>query len=123
VWREDLKIMNPGSVVVDVGVDQGGCFETTRPTTHSSPTYVGDDVVHYGVANMPGAVGRTSTFALCNATLPYVLRLANQGYHRAAAADPGLAAGINMQEGRLTNRAVADAFGLDCHPVRLAQSS
>jgi alanine dehydrogenase len=120
VRREDLKNMKPGSVIVDVGVDQGGCFETTRPTTHSNPTYLVDNVVHYGVANMPGAVGRTSTFALCNATLPYAIRLANMGYKRAAAADPGLAKGINMQEGRLTNEAVATTFGLPYQPAAVA---
>ncbi|MFQ6048672.1 MAG: alanine dehydrogenase [Phycisphaerae bacterium] len=115
VPREHLKLMKPGTVIVDVGVDQGGCCETTRPTTHSQPTYTIDDVVHYGVTNMPGAVGRTSTFALTNATLPYVFRLASLGYRKAAAQDPGLAAGINIQQGRVTNRAVAEAFGLEYH--------
>jgi alanine dehydrogenase len=119
VAREDLKTMKPGAVVVDVGVDQGGCFETTKPTTHSSPTYAVDNVVHYGVANMPGAVGRTSTFALCNATLPYAVKLASLGYQRAALADPGLAVGINIQNGRLTNRAVADTFRMEYQPAAL----
>lgn len=112
VERSMLSTMKPGAVIVDVGVDQGGCCETTRPTTHSDPVYEVDGVLHYCVANMPGAVGRTSTFALANATLPYVLRLANMGYKTAAAADPGLADGINVQEGRVTNEAVAGTFGM-----------
>lgn len=116
VYREDLKRMKQGSVIVDVGVDQGGCCETTRPTTHSNPTYQVEGVIHYGVANMPGAVARTSTFGLTNATLPYVLRLAEMGYRRACREDPGLAAGINIQEGRITNRAVAECFGLEYSP-------
>ena len=116
VPREYLATMKRGAVIVDVGVDQGGCFETTRPTTHSDPTYEVDGIVHYGVTNMPGAVGRTSTYALTNATLPYAIRLANEGYKKAASADPGLAAGINIQEGRVTNEAVADAFGMDFEP-------
>jgi len=109
--------MKPGAVIVDVGIDQGGCIETSRPTTHGEPTYVVHDVVHYGVTNMPGAVGRTSTFALTNATLPYVLRLADQGYRRAAAEDPGIAQGCNIECGRVTNHAVADTFGLACRPL------
>jgi alanine dehydrogenase len=112
VRRENLSLMQPGAVIVDVGVDQGGCCETTHPTTHGDPTYVIDGVVHYGVANMPGAVGRTSTFGLTNATIPYLLKLANLGYERACAADPGLAAGVNMLHGKITNKPVADAFGL-----------
>lgn len=119
IGRDDLKVMKPGAVIVDVGVDQGGCVETTHPTTHSNPTYVVDNVVHYAVANMPGAVGRTSTFALCNATLPYALKLANLGYRRAAREDAGLAAGINMQEGRVTNEAVAKTFGFPFQPASL----
>jgi len=119
VPRPYLNMMQPGSVIVDVCVDQGGCCETTRPTTHSDPTYEVDGVVHYGVTNMPGAVGRTSTFALTNATLPYVIRLANEGYKKAAAADSGLAAGINVQEGRVTNQAVAETFGMDFQPAVL----
>jgi alanine dehydrogenase len=97
-------------VVVDVAVDQGGCFETTRPTTHSDPVYVVDDVVHYCVANMPGAVPRTSTFALNNATLPYTLALANKGLEKALQADPGLLAGVNTHRGKIT-----------CEPVALSQ--
>ena len=113
VPREWLSLMKPGSVIVDVGVDQGGCVETIRPTTHDDPTYIVDNVVHYGVTNMPGAVGRTSTFALSNATLPYVLRLADAGYREACSRDPGLAAGINIENGKVTNRAVAETFGLE----------
>ena len=116
VTREHLKLMRPGAVIVDVGVDQGGCCETIRPTTHDEPTYIVDDVVHYGVANMPGAVGRTSTFALTNATHPYLLRLANMGYRDACKADPGLAAGVDICEGQLTNEEVAAAFGMEHRP-------
>lgn len=101
-----------------MGVDEGGCCETTKPTTHANPTYeVG--AIHYAVANMPGAVGRTSTFALSNATLPYVLRLANQGYKRACSADVGLARAINVQDGRVTNAAVAETFGMEFRPAVL----
>ena len=112
VPRESLALMKPGAVIVDVGVDQGGCVETIRPTTHDDPTYIVDNIVHYGVTNMPGAVGRTSTFALSNATLPYVLKLADVGYREACSQDPGLAAGINIEEGKVTNQAVAQTFGL-----------
>ena len=114
-----LANMRPGAVIVDVGVDQGGCCETTRPTTHSDPTYIVDGVVHYGVTNMPGAVGRTSTFALTNATLPYAARLANLGYREACRRDPGLAAGINIQAGRITNQGVAQAFDMEFVPPEL----
>ena len=93
VTRKDLVAMKNGSVIVDVAIDQGGCVETTRPTTHQQPTYVVEGVVHYCVTNMPGAVGRTSTIALCNATLPYALKIANKGYEKAAAEDPGFARG------------------------------
>jgi len=119
VQRDHLRAMKPRAVVVDVCVDQGGCFETTRPTTHSSPTYVVDGVLHYCVANMPGGVGRTSTLALTHATWPYVLQLAERGYRAAAAEDPGLAEGISIQEGRLTCPAVAATFGMACEPRRL----
>lgn len=112
VTADDLKIMKPGAVVIDVCIDQGGCFETSRPTTHSEPTYMIEGIVHYCVANMPGAVGRTSTYALCNVTFPYVLRIANQGLHEACRRDPGLAAAVNMIDGRVTNEAVADTFKL-----------
>jgi alanine dehydrogenase len=108
--RAMLKRMKPGSVVVDVAIDQGGCFETSRPTTHESPTFVVDGIVHYCVANMPGAVARTSTFALTNATLPYVLALAENGCRRALEADPGLRNGLNVHRGAVTQRAVAELF-------------
>lgn len=117
VTRDHLKMMKNGSVIVDVAIDQGGCVETSRPTTHKEPTYIVEGVVHYCVTNMPGAVGRTSTIALCNATLPYALRIANEGYESAARKDPGFADGINMIRGRVTHAAVAEAFGLPCDPV------
>ncbi len=110
-------MMPPGSVIVDVAIDQGGCVETSRPTTHTQPTYIIDDVIHYCVANMPGAVGRTSTYALTNVTLPYVLQLAKKGLDRAIAESPGLAMGVNVRRGAVTNRAVAETFGLDCMNV------
>ena len=109
VTREMLKLMKEGAVVVDVAVDQGGCFETTHPTTHSDPIYVVEGVVHYCVANMPGAVPRTSTFALNNATLPYGLALANKGVAQAVADDPGLLPGINTYKGHITNLPVAES--------------
>ena len=114
VMREDLKRMPPRAVIIDVAIDQGGCIETSRPTTHSHPTYIVDDVVHYCVTNMPGAVGRTSTYALCNVTLPYVLQLVKKGLERAMSENAGLAEGVNIREGRVTNPAVAETFGLDC---------
>ena len=113
VTREMISTMNPGSVVVDVAVDQGGCVETIHATTHSDPVYMVEGVVHYGVANMPGAVPRTSTLALSNATLPYVRRLARLGAKEAMAEDPGLAKGLNTFEGYVTYEAVALAFGMD----------
>lgn len=119
VPRSYLKDMRPGAVIVDVGVDQGGCCETTKPTTHSEPTYIVDGVVHYGVANMPGAVGRTSTFALTHATMPYTIRLADLGYKEACRRDSGLAEGINVQHRRITNRAVAEAFEMEYAPIEL----
>jgi alanine dehydrogenase len=112
VEREDLRLMKPGAVIIDVAIDQGGCIATSRPTTHASPTYVVDDVVHYCVTNMPGAVGRTSTYALCNATLPYVLQLAGQGVEAAAAANATIRSAVNVYRGRLVIPAVAAAFGL-----------
>ena len=112
VSAAQIKQMKPGSVVVDVAIDQGGCFETSRPTTHADPTYVVDDVVHYCVANMPGGVPRTSTFALNNATLPFVLALADKGWKRALAADLHLRNGLNIAFGQVTYRAVADALHL-----------
>ena len=117
VRREDLSKMKPGAVIVDVAIDQGGCVETSRPTTHRDPTYLVDGIVHYCVTNMPGAVGRTSTYALCNVTLPYVLQLANRGWREVAAVNPGVAEGVNVDRGRVTNRAVAETFGLPYFPL------
>jgi alanine dehydrogenase len=117
IRREDLKRMMPGSVIVDVAVDQGGCVETIRPTTHEDPIYVVDGVIHYGVANMPGAVSRTSTLALTNATFPYALTLANKGWEEACRADRALALGLNVVRGRVTYPGVAEAFGLTFTPV------
>ena len=114
VRREDLKKMTPRAVIVDVAIDQGGCVETAKPTTHSNPTYIVDDIVHYCVANMPGAVGRTSTYALCNVTLPYAMQLANKGLDRAFKENPALAEGLNVRGGKVTNAAVAETFGLEC---------
>jgi len=113
VTREMIRGMRRGTVVVDVSIDQGGCFETSRPTTHSNPTYVVDDVVHYCVTNMPGAVARTSTFALNNATLPFTLALADKGYRGALEADPHLRNGLNVIAGKVTHKAVAAAHGLE----------
>jgi alanine dehydrogenase len=112
VTREDLKLMKPGAVMIDVAIDQGGCLETSRPTTHSHPTYIVDGIVHYCVTNMPGAVGRTSTYALCNVTFPYALRIASRGIKAACGADPGLTEAVNMHAGKVTNRAVAETFDL-----------
>jgi alanine dehydrogenase len=117
VTRGMLKDVPKGAVIVDVAVDQGGCIETTHPTTHSNPTYYIEDVLHYCVANMPGAVPRTSTFALTNATLPYALKLANKGFIDAISSDPGLKAGVNTYGGKLTYEAVALAQGLDYTPL------
>jgi alanine dehydrogenase len=112
VSAAQIKQMKPGSVVVDVAIDQGGCFETSRPTTHAEPTYIVDDVVHYCVANMPGGVPRTSTFALNNATLPFILALADKGWKRALSSDVHLRNGLNIAFGKVTYRAVADALHL-----------
>jgi alanine dehydrogenase len=117
VTREMLKSMKPGSVLVDVAIDQGGCFETSRPTTHTDPTYTIDGVLHYCVANMPGAVPLTSTMALTNATLPYAVAIANKGWQEVAREIPAIKAGINIAEGKVTYRGVADAFGLAYTPV------
>ncbi|MGH8150415.1 MAG: alanine dehydrogenase [Steroidobacteraceae bacterium] len=111
VTRSMVATMEPGSVMVDISIDQGGCFETSRPTTHAEPTFIVDRVVHYCVANMPGAVPRTSTFALTNATLPYVRALAELGWERACERDAGLAAGLNVQDGKVMHAAVARALG------------
>ena len=110
ISRESLRLMRPGSVIVNVAVDQGGCVETSRPTTHSDPVYEVNGVVHYGVANMPGAVPVTATRALGNATLPYVLRIADEGLDAALAADPGLEAGVNVRHGAIVNPTVAEAL-------------
>jgi alanine dehydrogenase len=117
VTREMVRQMRPGSVMVDIAIDQGGCFETSRGTTHADPTYLVDDVVHYCVTNMPGAVSRTSTFALNNATLPFSLALADKGYRKALAEDPHLKAGLNVLGGQVTYQAVAEAHGLDYLPA------
>jgi alanine dehydrogenase len=118
VTKKHLSEMKSGAVIVDVAIDQGGCVETARPTTHQKPTYVVDNVVHYCVTNMPGAVGRTSTIALCNATLPYALRIANKGFEKAAAEDSGFGEGINLVGGRVTNSAVAESLHLQLQPLR-----
>ncbi len=116
IERDDLKLMKPGSVIIDVAIDQGGCVETSRPTTHSEPTYIVDDVLHYCVTNMPGAVGRTSTYALCNVTLPWALAIAKRGIEAAAAESRPVARSINIMAGEVTNEAVAKTFGLPCSP-------
>lgn len=117
VTRDMLKVIPNGAVLVDVAVDQGGCFETTRATTHSNPTYYEEGVLHYCVANMPGAVPRTSTFALTNATLPYALDLANKGFEKAINDDEGLAEGVNTYAGKLTYEAVAESQDLEYTPL------
>lgn len=117
IKREQLKLMKPGAVLVDVSIDQGGCFETSRPTTHQDPTYEVDGITHYCVTNMPGAVPITSTWALTNATMPYVLHLANRGVVGAAQENPGLKEGINVIGGHVTYQAVAEATGVPYVPV------
>src|SRR5438477_3045881 len=114
VRREDLRRMPKRAVIIDVAIDQGGCVETSRPTTHSKPTFIEDDVVHDCVTNMPGAVGRTSTYALTNVTLPYVMQLAKKGYDRAVRDNPALAQGVNIRKGQVVNHAVAETFGMEC---------
>jgi alanine dehydrogenase len=118
VTRAMVKSMKPGTVLVDIAIDQGGCFATSRPTTHAEPTFVLDGVIHYCVTNMPGAVPRTSTFALTNATLPYVRALADFGWQQAIARDSGLARGLNVHAGKLTHEAVASALGIEHHAYR-----
>src|SRR5690349_4813181 len=120
IRRDDLKRMKQGSVIVDVAVDQGGCVETIHATTHENPTYVVDGVIHYGVANMPGGVPRTSTLALTNATFPYAMQLANKGWKRALKENASLAKGLNVVDGKVVYPAVAEAFGLDYMPVERA---
>lgn len=122
VTREDLKLMKKGSVIVDVCVDQGGCFETTKPTTHANPTYEVEGVVHYGVANMPGAVAHTSTYALTNATLPYVMRLANNGMN-ALNIDEPLRKGLNVADGQVTLDAIASQYGYEYVPAEALLAS
>ncbi len=117
IEREDLKLMKPGSVIIDVAIDQGGCVATSRPTTHGNPTYLVDDVLHYCVTNMPGAVGRTSTYALCNVTLPWALQIANRGLENAAKTLCPVARAINLCKGEVTNRAVAETFGMKYNPM------
>lgn len=120
VTREMLRAMQPGAVVVDVAIDQGGCFETSHPTTHADPTFVVDGIVHYCVANMPGAVARTSTYALNNVTLPHALAIADKGWTAALTADPHLRAGLNVWNGKVTHAAVAEALNLDHTPAEAA---
>ena len=120
ITREMVKTMKPGSVIVDVSVDQGGCIETTRPTTHSEPTFVEYGVVHYCVTNIPGAVGRTSSYALCNVTLSYILELANEGWNAALKENPALLKGLNIAHGKITFKPIAKEFGMEYHPAELA---
>lgn len=119
ITKDMLKLMEPGTVLVDVAIDQGGCFETSRPTTHSEPTYVIDNIVHYCVANIPGAVPNTSTLALTNATLRYAVALADKGWKQACKDDAALAKGLNIAEGKVTFKAVADVYGLKYEPISL----
>jgi len=120
VSREMVRDMHDGAAMVDISIDQGGCFETSRPTSHDEPTYVEEGVVHYCVTNMPGAVARTATIALNNVTLPYVQRLADAGWQAALAEDEHFAAGLNVHDGKIMHGEVADALGLELHPPRLA---
>lgn len=119
ITRDMLKLMEPGTVLVDVAIDQGGCFETSHPTTHSDPVYVVDGIVHYAVANIPGAVPNTSTYALTNATLKYAVALADKGWQKACKDDLALRKGLNVVEGKVTNKAVADVFNLEYTPIEL----
>jgi alanine dehydrogenase len=117
VTRDMLKVMKKGSVLVDVAIDQGGCFETSKATTHTEPTYIVDGIIHYCVANMPGAVAKTSTLALTNATLPYAVQIANKGWQKACRENDEITPGLNVVKGKVTCKAVAEAFGLDYTPV------
>lgn len=117
ITRDMLKLMKKGCVLVDVAIDQGGCFETSHPTTHAEPIFEVDGITHYCVANIPGAVPQTSTLALTNATLPYIIKLADKGWQKASKEDKGLALGLNIIEGKIVYPAVAEAFGLPCYPI------
>lgn len=119
ITKDMLKIMEPGTVLVDVAIDQGGCFETSRPTTHSDPVYMVDGILHYAVANIPGAVPHTSTMALTNATLKYAIALADKGWKKACKDDAALARGLNIVRGNVTFKAVADVYGLEYNPINL----
>ncbi len=119
VTADMLRLMRKGTVMVDVAIDQGGCFETSHATTHSDPVYTVDGIVHYAVANIPGAVPYTSTMALTNATLPYALRLADKGWQESCKADKGLAEGVNIVDGKVTFKAVAEAFDLPYTPLSI----
>ncbi|OEF26906.1 alanine dehydrogenase [Vibrio rumoiensis] len=123
ITKQHLTSMKAGSAIVDVAIDQGGCFETSKPTTHAEPTYIIDNIVHYCVANMPGAVARTSTFALNNATLPYIIKLANKGYKQALLDDVGFLKGLNVIDGKITIKEVAEGFGLQYVNPKEALSS
>lgn len=115
ITRDMVKTMKQGALIVDVSIDQGGCIETSRPTTHTKPTFMVDGVLHYCVTNMPGAVGGTSTYALANASLPYVVEIADKGYEKAASENPAVRCGLNIVKGKIVNKAVAEAFGLTHH--------
>ncbi|MEW6355966.1 MAG: alanine dehydrogenase [Planctomycetota bacterium] len=119
VTKEMVGTMKPGAVIVDVAIDQGGCIETSRPTTHRKPTYKVHKVLHYCVTNMPGAVGRTSTYALTNVTLPYAIQIANKGWQKAAKDNPAILRGVNVADGKITYKAVADTFRMKCHELKL----
>ena len=117
ITREMVKTMKTGSVLVDVSIDQGGCFETSKETTHSNPTYMVDGIVHYAVSNMPGAVPKTSTMALTNATLPYAVEIANKGWQKAMRENTEIRLGSNVVKGKVTIKGVADAFGIEYVPI------
>jgi alanine dehydrogenase len=117
VTHDMLKTMKKGAVLIDVSIDQGGCFETSRETTHAHPTYMVDDIVHYAVSNMPGAVPKTSTLALTNATLPYAIEIANKGWRKAMQENPEIKFGANVVKGKVTYKGVADAFNLEYTPI------
>ena len=119
ITKDMLRLMEPGSVLVDVAIDQGGCFETSHPTTHSEPVYMVDGILHYAVANIPGSVPNTSTMALTNATLRYALALADKGWRKACKEDKALYRGLNIVNGKVVYKAVADVFGLKYEPIEL----